>query len=357
MFFRSRKNRNEESRAATAVEEPLPQTLEARQLEAEGKLFEAIDLLNAANRETRDPQLEREIRRIRHLAGIELVRNAPSDPVHPEPAAAVPPRGEQSRCPEVTPEELTPEVLRASILEAGCLLVRGLMDEERALGLAADIDRSFEIRNELEEGESDGAGFYNEMDPESPYRIPEREWVEEGGGVLAADSPRMLFDMLDGFEQAGLRQVIEGYLGETPAISAQKCTLRKALPEISGGWHQDGRFMGDEIRALNVWLSLSRCGDVAPSMDVVPTRLDGLVEVGGEGAYLDFMNSQENVEKAAGETGIVRPIFNPGDALLFDDLFMHQTGSDPEMPNPRYAIESWFFGPSAYPDNYVPIAF
>jgi hypothetical protein len=167
----------------------------------------------------------------------------------------------------------------------------------------------------------------------------------------------MLFDMLDGFEQAGLRQVIEGYLGETPAISAQKCTLRKALPEISGGWHQDGRFMGDEIRALNVWLSLSRCGDVAPSMDVVPTRLDGLVEVGGEGAYLDFMNSQENVEKAAGETGIVRPIFNPGDALLFDDLFMHQTGSDPEMPNPRYAIESWFFGPSAYPDNYVPIAF
>jgi len=165
----------------------------------------------------------------------------------------------------------------------------------------------------------------------------------------------MLFDMLNAFEQANLREVIEGYLGEKPAISAQKCTLRKAVPEIAGGWHQDGRFMG-EPRSLNVWLSLSRCGDVAPSMDVVPKRLNELVATGGEGAYLDFMNSAENVEKAAGDVGIVRPIFNPGDALLFDELFMHKTGSDPSMPNPRYAIESWFFGPSAFPGEYVPIA-
>jgi hypothetical protein len=61
-------------------------------------------------------------------------------------------------------------------------------------------------------------------------------------------------------------------------------------------------------------------------------------------------------EEAAGEIGIVRPVFNPGDALLFDDIFLHQTGSDPEMPNPRYAIESWFFGPSAFPEIYVPLA-
>jgi len=43
--------------------------------------------------------------------------------------------------------------------------------------------------------------------------------------------------------------------------------------------------------------------------------------------------------------------------LLFDEKFLHQTGSDPSMPNPRYAVESWFFGPSAYPENFVPIAF
>ena len=356
MFFRSRKNRHQEA-ASSAVEEPLPQTLEARSLESEGRLFEAIDLLTEANREDRDPQLEREARRIRHLAGIQLLENAPSDPSYPEPAAEVPARGEQSLCPEITPDQLSPELVRAAFLEAGCLLVRGLMDEEKALDLAADIDRSFEIRADLDEGQSDPDGYYDEMEPEPPFRIPEREWVEEGGGVLALDSPKMLFKMLDAFEKANLRGVIEQYMGEKPAISAQKCTLRKATPDVAGGWHQDGKFMGEDVRSLNVWLSLSRCGDIAPSMDIVPVRLEEFVEIGGEGTYLDFQISDQTATKAAGDIGVVRPIFNPGDALLFDHLFLHQTGSDPSMPNPRYAIESWFFGPSAYPQNYVPIAF
>ena len=52
----------------------------------------------------------------------------------------------------------------------------------------------------------------------------------------------------------------------------------------------------------------------------------------------------------------MRPIFEPGDALLFDELFLHQTGSDPQMPKPRYAVESWFFGPSAFPGGYSPLA-
>ena len=52
----------------------------------------------------------------------------------------------------------------------------------------------------------------------------------------------------------------------------------------------------------------------------------------------------------------MRPIFEPGDALFFDELFLHQTGSDPSMPNPRFAIESWFFGASAFPGDYAPVA-
>ena len=50
------------------------------------------------------------------------------------------------------------------------------------------------------------------------------------------------------------------------------------------------------------------------------------------------------------------PIFEPGDALFFDELFLHQTGSDPAMPKPRYALESWFFGASRFPSAYAPIA-
>lgn len=318
--------------------------------------FEAIDRLNEANRGERSAELEREIRRRRNLAGMELLDDASKNPVFPEPASDLPPLGEQSKVPEVTPEELAPEVLRAAILDSGCLLVRGLMDADQAERMAKDIDRVHAIRSSLGDGESDPDGYYDELEPEPPFIVWERTWIEKGGGVLAADSPRLLFEMLDCFEGAGLRSVITGYLGERPALSAQKCTLRKATPDVAGGWHQDGRFLGD-VRALNVWLSLSRCGDVAPSMDVVPRRIDDYVETGGPDIAFKNQISPATAAKAADEKGIVRPIFDPGDALLFDELFLHQTGSDPSMPNARYAIESWFFGPSAYPDSYAPIAF
>ena len=51
-----------------------------------------------------------------------------------------------------------------------------------------------------------------------------------------------------------------------------------------------------------------------------------------------------------------RPIFEPGDAIFFDELFLHQTGSDPAMPRPRYAVENWFFGGSSFPAEYAPVA-
>jgi hypothetical protein len=67
------------------------------------------------------------------------------------------------------------------------------------------------------------------------------------------------------------------------------------------------------------------------------------------------MVSQRMAEEAAGDTPILRPIFNPGDVLLFDELFLHKTASDPDMPSPRFAVENWFFGPSAFPKDYIPL--
>ncbi|MCB0871232.1 MAG: hypothetical protein KDB52_10400 [Solirubrobacterales bacterium] len=312
--------------------------------------------LTRENESSRSLDRDRELRDLRHRAGIEAIVSPPARPALVEPAAAAPARGPESKCPEVTPEELTPEVLRAAILEAGCLLVRDLVPDEEALAFADGIERAFATRLSLREtGGEDGEGFYDELDPEPPYEVQKRDWIEEGGGVLAVDSPRLLSDMLSAFEKVSLPQVIESYLGEKPLISADKCTLRKATPDVPGAWHQDGRFMGD-VRAMNVWLSLSRCGDEAPGMDLVPTRLDDFVATGTEGTWLETQVSDAVAEEAAGEIGIVRPVFNPGDALLFDDLFLHQTGSDPNMPNPRYAIESWFFGASAFPEIYVPLA-
>ena len=182
-----------------------------------------------------------------------------------------------------------------------------------------------------------------------------RPWIKDGGGVLAADAPTVAFEMLELFRAADLAPLVDGYLGEPTLISVHKTTLRKASPSVAGAWHQDGKFMGD-VRSLNLWLSLSRCGDVAPGLDLVPRRLDDLVITQTEEAMLDIQVSQEKAEEAAGEKGILRPIFEPGDALFFDEMFLHQTASDPAMPNPRYAIESWFFGSSAFPTDYAPVA-
>jgi hypothetical protein len=159
--------------------------------------------------------------------------------------------------------------------------------------------------------------------------------------------------MFETFEGPGLRETIGGYLGERPAVSVQKCTLRKAEPSANGSWHQDGTFMGT-VRSLNVWLSLSHCGDDAPGMDLVPCRLSSLISPDGERTSIEI--SEEAAEAAAGEWGIIRPIFEPGDALLFDDVFLHRTAAE-GMTKPRYAVESWFFGPSSFPETYTPVIF
>lgn len=247
-------------------------------------------------------------------------------------------------------------MLRAGILRDGCLLVRGLVDPGAARTLAEDIDRAFEARDQVEAGGEGDPGFYSEFMPAPAFRESlGRDWVAGGGGLWAADSPHLLFEMLDNFDRVGLRRAIKGYLGEPAVISVQKCTLRRVDPDAGHGWHQDGAFMGD-VRALNVWLSLSRCGDEAPGMDILPRRLDHFVPTGTEGAWFDWSVSPQVVEETAEEGEVLRPIFEPGDVLLFDELFLHSTAAEPEMKKSRWAIESWFFGASASPPQYSPLA-
>jgi hypothetical protein len=228
------------------------------------------------------------------------------------------------------------------------------VDRAGALRFAEQIDRSFAAREGAALGEPVAEGYYQEFDPPSALPVSSvRPWIRDGGGVLATDAPMLAFEMLELFEAARLRALVGDYLGERPVLSAHKTTLRKADPSVSGAWHQDGAFMGD-VRALNLWLSLSRCGDEAPGLDIVPRRLEQVVIE--HGAMLDVELTRQRAHEAAGDVGIVRPIFEPGDALFFDELFLHQTASEPSMPKPRFAIESWFFGGSAFPSDYAPIA-
>jgi hypothetical protein len=314
------------------------------------ELMDEIRRLTEVNRARPDREIERRLLRLRHEAGIALLGDG--SPAFPEPDAAALPDG--PGLPEFRRDELTPELLRAGILRDGCVLVRGLIDRDDALAFAGQIDRAFAERARAEAGESAEPGYYEEFEPETRFEVASvRPWIRDGGGVLATDSPMLTYEMLELFAGADLRALVGGYLGESPLLSVHKTTLRKADPSVAGAWHQDGAFMGD-VRALNLWLSLSRCGDEAPGLDIVPRRLDHVVIE--HDAMLDRDVTRRRAEAAAEGVGIARPIFEPGDALFFDELFLHQTGSDPAMPKPRYAIESWFFGGSAFPADYAPVA-
>ena len=62
--------------------------------------------------------------------------------------------------------------------------------------------------------------------------------------------------------------------------------------------------------------------------------IDSYLATATDEAILDYTISQAKVDETAGETPMIRPIFEPGDALFFDELFLHKTGSDPSMPKP-----------------------
>jgi hypothetical protein len=311
-----------------------------------------IERLIELNRSEPDLDNERALLHLRNLLAIRLLEDGTVDRGHPEPDYAALPDGPLF---ETQPSDLTPGLLRAAILRGGCLLVRGLVGRQQAERLGRDIDRCFTERARHDADRSFDPRLYTkfEHDPRRGVRLL-REWIKEGGGVLAVDSPRISFEMGEALGEAGLPELVEAYLGGPPLLSGDKTTLRKAEPSVSGAWHQDGKFMG-QVRALNLWLSLSECGQDAPGLDVVPRRLGEHVPTNTDDAMMLNQVSQRAAEAAAGELPIMRPIFQPGDALLFDELFLHKTASDTSMRRPRYALESWFFAPGGFPADYVPL--
>lgn len=340
---------------------------------APDETFDALDTqiqqLSSEAGNGADPATARRILELRHRAGLKLLEQPEGGAEFASPAFDRLPAGE---LPEAQAADVTPELVRAAMLRSGCLLVRGFIPRGEAEGLAAGIDRAYAAREaSVAGGPADGEGYYADFQPDPRFDLEtERGWVRDSAGLWAADSPRMMVDVFDAFERAGVRRLVTDYLGERSAISINKCLLRKVKPEVfdeaarnagiegikPSAWHQDGAFMGD-VRALNVWLALSRCGDEAPGLDVVPRRIDHIVPTGTEGASFEWSVSQTVADEVAGETGVLRPIFDPGDALLFDELFLHSTAAEPGMPNMRYAVESWFFGGSGFPAAYAPLAF
>jgi hypothetical protein len=327
----------------------------------EGRIFDAIAELTAANRLASDPRVESRLLHLRHEAYDAIGEQHPPE-VWPR---VVPDQFATAGVPELDRADVTADLLASAVTNHGCLHVRGLLDADGTRRMTEAIDEAFRACDARQYTEPDvwPGTWFTTFHPGPRYPKPEnfhRAWVRHAGGVLAADSPPAFFVMAELFEEAGLREVVGGYLGEQPVLAVDKVTLRRVPLDLKvGEWHQDGAFLGDGIRSLNVWLALTDCGgdEPSPGLELVPRRVTSLLERGTDGAYFPWSIGHDLVMRECADTPTVRPTFRAGDALLFDDLLVHRTALDPSHTRERYAIESWFFGSTHYPDTSTPVVF
>ena len=247
--------------ASSSARTPRPRSPIHRPVQASaGRSRAEIARLTAANRAAPDPDAERRLLRLRHqpassgstrasAAGYRRARRG---------GAPVGRRAARDRR-----GDLTPGLLRAGD-PARRLRARARSGRPRRRPRARRADRS-RLRG-ARRGRRGRlvAGLYEEFEPEAPFEVTTvRPWIKQGGGVLAADSPRARRSRCSSCSrQPGCRSSSPATSASAALLSVHKTTLRKAEPTVGGAWHQDGAFMGDVTRAepLAVALALRRRG-------------------------------------------------------------------------------------------------
>lgn len=168
----------------------------------------------------------------------------------------------------------------------------------------------------------------------------------------------MLQRLIEFFASHGLGELLNGYFNAPPCLSLLKSVLHRIEPlQHPPEWHQDGAFMGDGIKSLNLWISLTDCGagTSAPGMDLIPKRLDKVIDATGKnGAVFDWSVSQKTIDENYSDAPPAQPHFGVGDAIFFDHFNLHATSSGNQFTQTRYAIETWFFSSSNYAVNQTP---
>lgn len=337
----------------------------AQKLASNGRAQEAIAQLRSANRKRANPALERAV--------VDLLLQTRSE------KAADTPRGDAARetlahaadirdgtIPEVPASEFTVEILREAIDRAGYLIVRGFFNSADSAEIRECIDASLNARVEAEAEADNNSNAWYYPSPHFPgthkafAKLKTNQGFSRTGSIMVIDSPRGSFRVLEIYRKHGLKKLLEAYFGEPAVLATRKWVFRLVEPRdlghgIGGGWHQDGRFMGEGIRALNMWVALSECGagTDSPGITLLPKRITEILETGTRGANIDWVVPGALVEELNEESPIVNPHFNTGDALFFDHYSLHRSGHEPGLTRNRYALESWFYANTAIADNAV----
>jgi hypothetical protein len=306
-----------------------------------------VDLAKES-RVTPNANAERALLRARHAAFLELPRVTP----RPMPSMTVPLDVPVDRAVGLPVCHGTPsaELVRAAIDAHGSLIIRSLLGSERAMELRSAVLASVAARAAYKSGAEHAASYYTEF--EHIAQNSTRDFTS-AAGVLAADSPRGHFLMVEALQDHGIVDIAAKLLGDRPAVSVEKCVLRQVAPQLYASWHQDGAFLGERISTLDVWIALTPCGRKAPGLEIFPRRMNRVLPTG---AFFSWDLSDQTLEAEYPGVRSVMPEFEVGDAIIFDQLCVHRSGFSAGMTETRLAVECWLFAPASVPPDYTGLA-
>jgi hypothetical protein len=113
-------------------------------------------------------------------------------------------------------------------------LVRGLVPPARAQRLRAAIERTFDAYDEDQAGRrtAETAAWFDPLeDVDDGAEL--RRFGRAAQSVLAADSPRTLYEFLETVHEVRLDRLIAACLGERPTLDVKKCVLRRSTGPAS----------------------------------------------------------------------------------------------------------------------------
>jgi hypothetical protein len=165
------------------------------------------------------------------------------------------------------------------------------------------------------------------------------------------DSGENLGDAIVGAIVNGpFRPILRRALGDDLALLLPTTHARRQIPTTDGEpvpFHQDSAVMRmHDAWILNFWIPMDACGVDAPSIEMIPLNLGGVIDYGNDPTDTGLYSHLSIAEKALAEifnlSGMWRPTFEPGDVLVLGSRTIHRTHRTPAMNRMRMDHEVRF---------------
>jgi hypothetical protein len=250
--------------------------------------------------------------RQRVALGKEAIARAAALPREQRPSALAPASDAfagVTGLPEVTRDTLTAHHLASAILHHGGLVVRGLIS------------------------------------PESVARL--RSHLAQKPGTCECMTADAVLDVLSVYRDLG--SILGDYLGEPPLALLQRTKVKRDMQQFGLRWHQDAPLFGGERRAANFWTALTPVGAECPGLSLLPIRMTRVIAPDYDLGDPKDRRGDEAFLELASVAAPASPVLAAGDAIVFDEMTLHETQALPWKFPYREVAVTWFFAASRFP--------